>query len=144
MTSEQGAASHVLHREFKRSYPVVAGGNGAWLTDKSGKRYLDASGGAAVSCLGHNHPRVVAAMKRQIDSISFAHTSFFTNEPAEELADFLVKRAPEGFGRVYFVSGGSEATESAIKLARQYFLETGEPRRRHVIARWQSYHGNTL
>ncbi len=144
MTPDQDAGSQILHREFKRSYPVVAKGSGAWLIDTSGRRYLDASGGAAVSCLGHNHPRVVAAMKRQIDSISFAHTSFFTNAPAEELADFLVSRAPAGFGRVYFVSGGSEANETAMKLARQIQIERGETGRRHLIAREQSYHGNTV
>ena len=142
--SEAGVASHVLHREFKHSYPVVAKGKGVWLTDTSGKTYLDASGGAAVSCLGHNHPRVVAAMKRQLDRISFAHTSFFTNAPAEELADFLIRRAPAGFGRVYFVSGGSEANETAMKLARQIQLERGGSDRRHLIAREQSYHGNTV
>lgn len=124
--------------------PVVASGKGVWLTDTSGKSYLDASGGAAVSPLGHSHPGVIAAAKAQLDKIAFAHTGFFTSEPAEELGERLAALAPKGLSKVYPVSGGSEAVEAAIKLARQYFLEIGQISRRHVIARWQSYHGNTL
>ena len=123
---------------------MVAGGEGCYLIDTGGKRYLDGSGGAAVSCLGHGDPEVTAAIKAQLDKIAFAHTGFFTSEPAEELADMLCAAAPEGIDRAYLVSGGSEAVESAIKLARQYFLEKGEPQRHRVIARRQSYHGNTL
>ena len=111
------------------------------LVDAQGRRYLDACGGAAVSCLGHGHPEVLAAMHRQIDQLAYAHTSFFTTEVAEELADQLVRTAPPGTSHVYLVSGGSEAMEAAMKLARQYFVETGEPERRHFIARRQSYHG---
>src|SRR5690554_1772933 len=124
--------------------PVAVGGEGAYLIDAGGKRYLDASGGAAVSCLGHSDPDVIAAIKAQADKLSYAHTSFFTSEPAEALAEKLVGLAPEGIERVYFVSGGSEAIEAGIKLARQYFLEIGQPQRHKIIARWQSYHGNTL
>jgi hypothetical protein len=109
-----------------------------------GKKYLDASGGAAVSCLGHSNKYVADAMKRQIDQISFAHSGFFTNQPMEELADFLIDRAPGDLDRVYFVSGGSEAIEAALKLARQYFLEKGETSRTRFISRRQSYHGNTI
>ena len=136
--------SHVFHRDARASYPVAAAGDGPYLIDRDGKRYLDASGGAAVSCLGHSHPRVVEAIRRQAAQLAYAHTSFFTNEPMEALADRLVAEAPGDLERVYFVTGGSEAVEAALKLARQYFLERGEPQRRHFIARRQSYHGNTL
>jgi adenosylmethionine-8-amino-7-oxononanoate aminotransferase len=120
------------------------GGQGVFLRDADGKDYIDASGGAAVSCLGHGHPDVLAAMHAQLDRLAFAHTSFFTSQVAEELADDLVAHAPAGIGHVFYVSGGSEAVEAALKLARQYFVERGEPQRRYVIARRQSYHGITL
>jgi adenosylmethionine-8-amino-7-oxononanoate aminotransferase len=136
--------SHVLHRHTRLDPPVAVGGEGVFLLDASGTRYLDASGGAAVSCLGHGHPAVVAAIRAQAETLAYAHTSFFTSRPAEELADRLVAGAPPGLSRVYYVSGGSEGIEAALKMARQFFLEVGQPRRRHVIARWQSYHGNTL
>src|SRR5690606_20662021 len=114
--------------------------SGVTLRDADGKAYIDASGGAAVSCLGHGHPDVVAAMHVQIDKLSYAHTSFFTTDGAEELADTLVAGAPDGIGQAYFVSGGSEAIEAALKMARQYFVEIGQPERRHFVARRQSYH----
>jgi adenosylmethionine-8-amino-7-oxononanoate aminotransferase len=136
--------SHVLHRQLQSALPVAVGGDGCWLIDRDGKRYLDASGGAAVSCLGHGHRDVIAAMHAQIDRLAYAHTSFFTTEVAEQLADHLVARAPAGMSHAYFVSGGSEAVEAALKMARQYFVETGQPQREHFIARRQSYHGNTL
>jgi adenosylmethionine-8-amino-7-oxononanoate aminotransferase len=119
-------------------------GSGCTLTDREGRSYLDASGGAAVSCLGHGHPDVIAAMHAQIDRLAYAHTSFFTTEVAEALADDLVRHAPPGTSHAYFVSGGSEAIEAALKMARQYFVEIGQPQREHFIARRQSYHGNTL
>ncbi|MGJ8528081.1 aspartate aminotransferase family protein [Maritalea sp.] len=137
-------ADHVFPRHMRVDYPVIASGDGPWLFDVDGKKYLDGCGGAAVSCLGHSPKRVIDAVKDQLDKISYAHTSFFTSEPAERLADKLIELAPDNMERVYFVSGGSEATESAIKLARQYFLEIGQPDRKHIIARKQSYHGNTL
>ena len=136
--------SHVFPRHTKASLPTVAGGDGPYLTDTAGKRYLDASGGAAVSCLGHSCRPVLDAVKDQLDRIAWAHTSFFTSEPAERLAERLIAKAPAGIERVYFVSGGSEAVEAALKLARQYHVERGEPQRRHIVARWQSYHGNTI
>jgi adenosylmethionine-8-amino-7-oxononanoate aminotransferase len=136
--------SHVFHRQLGHDHPVAVQGDGIEILDRDGRRYIDASGGAAVSCLGHSHPRVVAAIEAQLKKLPYAHTSFFTSEPAEELADALIADAPEGIDRVYFVSGGSEAIEAALKMARQYFLEIGQPARRHFIARWQSYHGNTL
>ena len=137
-------SSNVFPRHAAADLPVAVRGEEAYIVDSEGRRYFDACGGAAVSCLGHSNQAVRDAIKDQLDRIAFAHTSFFTSEPAEALAAALVARAPEGITRVYFVSGGSEATEAAIKLTRQYFLEIGQPERRHVIARWQSYHGNTL
>ena len=136
--------SHVFHRSLSTSYPTAVAGDGPYLIDAQGKRYLDACGGAAVSCLGHFDAAVIAAVQQQVATMAYAHSSFFTSAPMEALADFLVERAPDGIDSVYFVSGGSEAVESALKLARQYFVERGQPQRRHVIARRQSYHGNTL
>lgn len=136
--------SRIIQRNPARSLPVAAGGAGCWIVDRDGRRYLDASGGAAVSCLGHNHPDLVEALCRQAGTLSYAHTAFFTSEPAEALAERLVAGAPEGIGHVYFVSGGSEAVEAMLKLARQHWVERGEPQRRRFIARRQSYHGNTL
>ncbi|KRS16117.1 aspartate aminotransferase family protein [Roseovarius indicus] len=136
--------SHVFPRHTRLNPPVAVGGEGCYLIDASGKRYLDASGGAAVSCLGHNDPEITDAVKAQLDKIAFAHTGFFTSEPAEQLADLLIANAPGDLDRVYYVSGGSEATEAAIKLARQYWVEKGEPQRARLISRKQSYHGNTI
>lgn len=136
--------SHIFPRNSKASLPTAARGDGCYLIDTTGKRYLDGSGGAAVSCLGHSDADVRAALHAQLDTLAFAHTGFFTSDPAEALADTLIAHAPEGIDRVYLVSGGSEAVEAAIKLARQYFLEIGQPQRHRVIARRQSYHGNTL
>jgi adenosylmethionine-8-amino-7-oxononanoate aminotransferase len=136
--------SHVFPRHCKHTVPTAVSGEGCYLTDSDGKRYFDGSGGAAVSCLGHGDTEVTEAIKTQLDRLAFAHTSFLTSEPAEELADLLIEHAPDGIGKVYFVSGGSEATEAAIKLARQYHVERGAPQRRHLIARKQSYHGNTI
>lgn len=133
-----------MHRQLQRVPPTAVRGEGVFLFDAQGKSYLDASGGAAVSCLGHAHPKVLAAMHTQIDQLAYAHTSFFTTEVAERLADRLIDTAPEGTSHVYFVSGGSEAVEAALKMARQYFVEIGQPQRQHFIARRQSYHGNTL
>src|SRR5215471_7924787 len=136
--------SRILHRTLRQALPLAVGGRGVRMVDATGKEYIDASGGAAVSCLGHGHPDVLRAMREQQDRIAYAHTSFFSTEVAEELAETLVARAPAGISHVYLVSGGSEAIEAALKLARQYFVEIGQPQRRHFIARRQSYHGNTL
>jgi adenosylmethionine-8-amino-7-oxononanoate aminotransferase len=136
--------TRILHRQIFATLPVAVGGKGIELFDRDGRAYIDASGGAAVSCLGHGHPDVTAALHAQADKLAYAHTSFFTNEPAETLADKLVAGAPQGISHVYFVSGGSEAVEAALKMARQFFVETGQPGRSNVIARRQSYHGNTL
>jgi len=136
--------SHVFPRHTKNIPPLALSGEGCYLFDASGKRYFDGSGGAAVSCLGHGDPEVIEAVKTQVEKLAFAHTGFFTSEPAEKLADLLIANAPGDLDRVLFVSGGSEANEAAIKLARQYFVEKGEANRRFLIARRQSYHGNTL
>ncbi len=135
--------SNIFPRHTKSKLPVAVAGDGAYLIDSQGRRYLDC-GDAAVSCLGHSNQSVIKTVQDQVEKIAFAHTGFMTSEPAEALAEMLIQNAPGNLDRVYFVSGGSEATEAAIKLARQYFLEIGQPDRRHVIARRQSYHGNTL
>jgi adenosylmethionine-8-amino-7-oxononanoate aminotransferase len=136
--------SRVLHRSLRETPPKAIGGEGVYLFAEDGRRVIDASGGAAVSCLGHQHPRVIAAMAKQASTLAYAHTAFFSSEPAEALAEALVGHEPGGLAYAYFVSGGSEAIEASIKLARQYFIERGEPQRQHFIARRQSYHGNTL
>ncbi len=136
--------THLLHRSIHTPPRCAVSASGISFTDKDGKSYIDASGGAAVSCLGPAHPEVIAALHDQLDKLAYAHTGFFTTEIAEELADTLITGAPEGLSHVYLLSGGSEAVEAALKMARQYFTETGQPQRRHVIARRQSYHGNTL
>ncbi len=136
--------TRLLHRQPSETYKTAVRGDGLYLIDRDGERYLDASGGAAVSCLGHNHPKVIAAIKGQLNRLAFAHSAFFTNEPAESLAVLLIERSPWPSGRVVFVSGGSEAVEAAIKLARQIHIERGEHKRYRLIARQLSYHGATL
>ena len=134
----------ILHRSIGPDLPRAVAGQGVWITDSEGRRYLDGSGGAAVTSLGHGNAEVLDAMRAQMDKIAYAHTSFFTTDAAESLAERLVGLTPEGLDYVYLVSGGSEAVEAALKLARQYFVEIGQPQRRHIIARRQSYHGNTI
>ena len=138
------ARSYIFHRTPSHSYPLALRGEGVYLFDATGRRYIDASGGAAVCSLGHGHHRVIDAIKRQAEQLCYVHTSFFSTQAAEELAHSLVCRAPEGISHAVFVSGGGEAVESALKMARQYFLEIGQPQRTRFIARRQSYHGNTL
>ena len=136
--------TRLLHRQIHHAYPRAVGGEGIHLFDGAGRRYIDASGGAAVSCLGHQHPAVLAALHAQLDQVAYAHTSFFTTDVAEALGEELLAQAPSGMSHVYLVSGGSEAVEAALKMARQYFVERGEHQRRYFISRRQSYHGNTL
>ena len=136
--------SHVFPRNKKNTVPLAVSAEGCFIVDSDGRRYFDGSGGAAISSLGHSNARVVTAVQDQVAKLAFAHTSFFTSEPAEELANLLIKNAPGTLDKVYFVSGGSEAIEAALKLARQYHVENGQPERRHFISRRQSYHGNTL
>jgi len=125
-------------------YPLVVRGEGVYLYDADGKQYLDGSGGAAISCLGHGHRVVIDAIKDQAEKLAFAHTMFFTNQPQEDLAVKLVERFGRDDARIYFLSGGSEANETAMKLARQYWLSQGKDQKHLVISRRQSYHGNTL
>ena len=136
--------SHVFPRHSHIAAPIAVSGEGCYLIDSNGTRYFDGSGGAAVSCLGHNDAEVKAAIIDQLEHLAFAHTGFFSSAPAEALADALAKAAPGSLNRVYFVSGGSEAVEAALKLARQYFVERGIPEKQYLIGRRQSYHGNTL
>lgn len=136
--------THIFPRHTQSMPPIAVRGQGVYLYDSSGKEYLDGSGGAAVSCLGHGDPDVTEAIKQQLDKLAYAHTGFLTSEPAESLADRLIAHAPRGIDRVYIVSGGSEAVEAALKLARQYMIEIGQPQRTQFISRRQSYHGNTL
>ena len=136
--------SHVFPRHCHKTPPTAVRGEGCYLYDSTGKEYLDGSGGAAVSCLGHGDADVIAAVQKQVAALAFAHTGFLTSDPAEALAALLAQHAPGTLDKVYFVSGGSEATEAALKLARQYFVEVGQSQRRHLVARKQSYHGNTI
>jgi adenosylmethionine-8-amino-7-oxononanoate aminotransferase len=135
---------HVLHRSTSATPPIAVRGDGIFLFDASGRRYVDACGGAAVSCLGHGHQRIILAIKEQAERLEYVHTGFFTSEPAEELGALIADLSPGSLARTWFTSSGSEATEAALKLARQYHLERGEPQRSRVIARRLSYHGNTL
>src|SRR5215831_8347747 len=137
----------LFSRNFKKTYPIATRGEGCWIVDESGRRFLDAAGQAAVVSIGHGVAEIGRAMAEQSARIAFAHTLQFHTEPAEKLAARLLALAPANFqngGRVYFTSGGSEATETAIKLVRQYYLETGQPNHYRVIPRRQSYHGSTL
>ena len=136
--------SNVFPRQITNPPIKAVSSDGCYIIDENGKQYLDGSGGAAVSCLGHGDPDVIKAVQDQTSKMAFAHTGFFSSDPAEELAELLIDNAPGELDRVYFVSGGSEAIEAAIKLARQFHIENGEPSRHHIIARKQSYHGNTL
>lgn len=142
--SRRAAISYVLHRSLRQHYSLAASSSGCEFLDQRGKRYIDASSGAAVSSLGHAHPDVLAAIHRQLELLPYAHTSFFSSQPAEALAEDLVTHAPAGFAVSQFLSSGSEAVEAALKLARQYHVERSDLDRRIFIARKHSYHGNTL
>jgi adenosylmethionine-8-amino-7-oxononanoate aminotransferase len=138
------SAEHVFHRSTSMRPPVAVRGDGIFLIDADGQRYVDACGGAAVSCLGHGHPKVVAAIAEQAARLEYVHTGFFTTDEAEQLAALMAELCPGGLDRVWYTSSGSEAIEAALKLARQYHLERGDAGRSRVIARRLSYHGNTL
>ena len=135
--------TYAIHRNLLQRPASAVRGDGVYVIDADGNRYLDGCGGAAVSCLGHNHPKVIEAIRAQAEALPYAHTSFFSSDAMEMLAEKLVTSAP-GMGKVLLLSGGSEAIEAALKLSRQYFVENGEPDRHLYIARRQSYHGNTL
>jgi adenosylmethionine-8-amino-7-oxononanoate aminotransferase len=136
--------SRILHRTLFSDPPIATGGHGIYLRDAAGREIIDGSGGAAVACLGHGNARINAAITEQLAKVAYVHTAIFTNQAAEDLADIVLADSPGGLTHAYFVSSGSEGMEAAIKLARQYFLERGEPQRTRYIARRQSYHGNTL
>ena len=136
--------SRIMHRRLGDKPPVAVSAQGMLVRDSHGNTYLDACGGAAVSTLGHGHPDILTAIHRQIDRNAYAHSAFFTTDVAEELAERLVAGAPDGLNEVYLVSGGSEAMETALKLARQFFVASGATERTTFIARRLSYHGNTL
>lgn len=136
--------SNVLHRVIGADVPEIVSGSGIYLRDTNGREIIDASGGAAVACLGHGHPKVIAAMEAQMASVCYVHSGSFTTPVVEELGRVMAWNAPETINHTYLVSGGSEAVESAIKLARQYHVEAGSTNRRHIIGRRQSYHGNTI
>ena len=136
--------SHLIHRHLRRPPPLAVAASGVVVRDREGRLYLDASGGAAVSSLGHAHPDVLAAMHAQIERNAYAHTAFFSCPAAEELAAQLAADAPGDLDHVCLLSGGSEAMETALKLARQYCVEGGQSQRSVFIARRQSFHGNTL
>jgi adenosylmethionine-8-amino-7-oxononanoate aminotransferase len=135
--------THVLHRSGAIP-PIAVRGEGIYLYTEDGRAIIDASGGAAVACLGHGNRRVAEAIGRQATTMAYAHTGTFSNQPAEDLADIILQDEPGGLTRAWFCSSGSEGNEAAIKLARQYFLEIGQPQRTRTIARRQSYHGTTL
>jgi adenosylmethionine-8-amino-7-oxononanoate aminotransferase len=136
--------SSLLHRNLRVEPPVAVRGEDIYIYDADGRRYLDACGGAAVSCLGHSDPDMAEAIREQLGKLAYSHSSFFTTEAAEAAGAALAAHLPRPLEKVLFVSSGSEAVEAAVKIARQYFVEKGEPGRRHIVGRWQSYHGNTL
>ncbi|KAH8178622.1 aminotransferase class-III domain-containing protein [Sarocladium implicatum] len=134
----------IFHRSLTKKYDTAAGGDGIYIVHSDGSKTLDGCCGAAVSCLGHSHPVVIDAIVRQAKQLSFAHTSIFTSKPAEELASLLIARSDDAFSNVMFLSSGSEAIESTIKLARQYHISNNEPERVNFISRKYAYHGNTI
>jgi adenosylmethionine-8-amino-7-oxononanoate aminotransferase len=141
------SGSSIFPRNFRKDYPIAVRGEGCWIISADRRRFLDAAGQAAVVNIGHGVAEIGRAMAEQSSQIAFAHTSQFHSAPAEKLAARLLQLAPSNFhngGRVYFTSGGSEAAETAIKLARQYHLESGQRQRYGVVSRRQSYHGSTL
>ena len=138
--------TRVIHRDLNRAYPTLVRGEGVYLFDSEGKRYIDASGGsAAVTAIGHGVPEVVSVLAEQAGRLAYAPTHAFTTDAVEECARLIIEEfAPEGFGKVWFVSGGSEATENAVKMALQYHRERGDGSRHLVIGRRQSFHGATI
>ena len=136
--------SHLVQRNLRQDPPLALRGEGIFLHDSNGRTIIDGSGGAAVACLGHGHPRVLDAMRAQMDRLTYAHTALYSCESAEALADLVLEGEPGGLTQLYLCSSGSEAMEAALKLSRQYFWEIGQPGRKNYIARRQSYHGNTL
>lgn len=141
---QRNSETSVFHRAPRTRLRKAVRGDGPYILDDKGNRYIDASGGAAVSCLGHSHPAPIRAIQEQAAALAFAHTGFFTSSALEDLASFLTTEAPGNLTKAYLTSGGSESVETALKLARQYCVEIGQPQRSRIISRRQSYHGNTL
>lgn len=137
-------SASVFPRDMARTYPVLVRGEGVYVFDEQGRRYLDAMGGVAVVNIGHGVDEIADAMADQARRLAFSHSVMFSNRPMIDLAERVAGLAPDGLNSVYFVSGGSEANETAIKLARQYHVERGSGSKSLVIGRWQSYHGATL
>lgn len=139
------SSTHVLPPEFNRGYPMIVRGDGVWVEDSAGRRYLDAmSGGSMALTLGHGRRDLIEAARAQAQKLAFIHNERLTNPAQEQLARGLIAVAPEGFERVHFVTGGSEANECALRLARSYHVERGEPNRWRVISPAQGYHGPTM
>jgi hypothetical protein len=135
---------HVFYRKLTRTYPLVTHGEGIYLHDENGKRYIDGSGGALVVNIGHGRKEVLQKITEQVERVGYVHGTQFTTKSIEAYGDALGEILPKGLGKIYFLSSGSESIEAAIKMARQYFLESGQSQRWRVVARWHSYHGNTL
>ena len=144
MPAYQYPDSHVFYRKLTRRFPLITHGEGCWLVDADGRRYLDGSGGAFVANLGHGVKEIGEAMAAQAAKVAYLNGTAFTNEPVEALADELARLLPGDLDKLYFLGSGSEAVEAALKLARQYWVETGQPSKHKVIALFPAYHGNTL
>src|SRR5256884_9001532 len=136
--------SHVFYRKLGRDFPRIVRGDGCYLYDENGKRYLDAVGGAYVANLGHSNPEVAEALAHQARQFGYLSATAFTHGPVEELAAELAATLPGDLDKLYFLSSGSEAVEAALKLARQYWVESGKPGKHKIIALAPGYHGNTL
>ncbi len=144
MSTHRYPDSHVFYRKLTRNYPLITHGEGCWLVDQEGRRYLDGSGGAFVANIGHGVAEIGEAMARQAAKVAYLNGTAFTSEPVEALADELATLLPAPLDKFYFLGSGSEAVEAALKLARQYWVETGKPSKHKVIALFPAYHGNTL
>ncbi len=144
MSTHRYPDSHVFYRKLTRTYPLITHGEGCWLVDQEGRRYLDGSGGAFVANIGHGVAEIGEAMARQAAKVAYLNGTAFTSEPVEALADELAGLLPAPLDKFYFLGSGSEAVEAALKLARQYWVETGKPTKHKVIALFPAYHGNTL
>src|SRR5256885_2795228 len=146
VSTAQASRSALFPRSFSKAYPRAVRGEGAWLFDAAGKKYLDFCGSAVVNFIGHGVKEVGDAMAEQSSKLEFVHASQFTTEVAEQFAREVLDFAGENFrgGAVFFTSGGSEAVETALKLARQYQLEIGQTKRQRILSRRQSYHGATM
>jgi adenosylmethionine-8-amino-7-oxononanoate aminotransferase len=144
MTSPASRTSHVFYRKLTRHYPRIVRGEGCWLYDADGRPYLDAVGGAFVANVGHGVREIAAAIGQQAERLAYVNGTAFTHDPVEELADEIARRSSGDLELVYPLTSGSEAVEAALKLARQYWVEAGQPGRRKIVALSPAYHGNTM